>query len=154
MNVSQETGQDYKLSDKAEQRELISKAGHFGSAPCGVTELLKSVLHINDAVCVLGAGQKHLFESQESLLAFTNQRLSLNMIDCDRAAVAEITLEGWPGYLLFSSPWFCRLIQYQHACVLVFLPSTLYKGFASGITMIMLTGAPGAPGGPSIAPPL
>jgi len=123
MNVSQETGQDYKRPDKAEQGELISKSSHFSSALCRATQRLSPFCMSMIIVCP-GAGQKHLFGSQDASWPSTNHQLSLNMIECDSASVAEITLDCRSSYLLFSSDW---LIQYQCACVLAFLCSTLLR---------------------------
>lgn len=81
-----------------------------------------------------------------------NQQRSMDVIDWDIwASEAEIT----PGsaYLLCSSPRFCASYGINTAVCLC-ISTVHFKGFASGITMIMLTGAPGAPGGPKIAPPL
>lgn len=103
--------------------ELISKSSHFSSALCGATQHLRPFCMSMIIVCP-GAGQKHLFGSQDASWPLTNHQLSLNMIECDSASVAEITLEGRSSYLLFSSHW---LIQYQCACVLAFLCSTLLR---------------------------
>lgn len=71
------------------------------------------------------------------------QKLSMNVTECDmRASEAEITLASqWDIFFLY--------VSVESTC----LPADV-EGITPGITMIILTGAPGAPGGPKIASPL
>lgn len=66
MNVSQDTGQDFKLSDKAEQGEADKQIGSLQGGTVRSNWTYKSILHINNVVCPGGVGQKHLFENQEA----------------------------------------------------------------------------------------
>lgn len=66
--MSPRTGQDYKLSDKEEQREQGESDKQSGSlrpgaAHSGLTP--QSILNINDVVCP-EVDQKHLFKTQEA----------------------------------------------------------------------------------------
>lgn len=104
--MSPRTGQDYKLSDKEEQGELISKSSRPGFALCRAAELPRPFC-ISLMLRVPGRGRGTCLKVREPS-GLHRARLSLNMIDCDiGASDAETTLRGWSGYLLFSSPRFC-----------------------------------------------
>lgn len=107
-------------------------------------------MHINDVACLGAVRDTCLWVTMPLGL---HRPPALNEHGCNGASEVEITLEGCSAYLLFVSPKFCG--SYNINMPARWCSSIVHcKGFASGITMIMLTGAPGAPGGPKIAPPL
>lgn len=147
--MSPRTGQDYKLFDKARGGGSDKPIGSLRRG----TERSSWISEVHFAYqwcCVSWGGSQAPVWESGSLLAFANPQLSMCVIDCDkRASGIVITLEGRSGYLLFRSHGALQLVQYQHVCLLVFPLKTLQKGLLQA-----LTGAPGAPGGPKIAPPL
>ncbi len=145
------TGPDYKLSDKGEQGELISKSGHCSLALCKAAEP-PSPFCISMMLCVLGRVRDTCLRVREPLALHQPPALNEhNWLWWDLRS-----RDNTGGlFRLFVIRLFqvLQCIQYQLARVLVFFTAHC-KRFASGLLTIMLTGAPGAPGGPKIAPPL
>lgn len=102
--------------------KLISK---IGSLRLGTVQSNWSEVHFAYQWCGVSWGRSEtpVWESG-SLLAVTNHQLSVNMIDCDSSSDAEITLLRLLRFFVIQLSQVLRLLQYQHACVLVFLQST------------------------------
>lgn len=118
--TSLRTGQDYKLSDKEEQGELISKSGHFCLALCRAAEL-RSPFCITMMLCVLGRVRDTCLRVRKPLSL--HQAAALNEHDWlwYKGLRSSDNTAGLVRLFVILLSQLLRLIQYQHACVQVLL---------------------------------
>ena len=121
--VSPTTGQDYKLSDKEEQGELISKSGHFGLALCRAAELLR-LFCISMMLCVLGRVRDTCLRVRKPLGLHRPRALNEQDFLWYKGLWRDNTV-GLVRLFVIQLSQVLRLIQYQHVYRLVLLHSTL-----------------------------
>lgn len=137
---SPQTRPDYKLSDKREQWELISWPCHRGSAPRGpfCMSMMPHALRCARDTCLrlwLACGL------HRPPALYTCDCLQWGLRHGDNTGGLFILFSIRASYSIGAPA--CWHFNFGHC-----------KGFAPGTAKIILTGAPGAPGGPKIAPPL
>lgn len=110
------------------------------------------VLHMNVMFCVLGRVRDPCLRARKSLSLHKAPALYEHDWLWYKSLRSWDNTEGLVSLFVILLCQVRQLIQYQHACVLVY-PRHTVKDLLWA-QQWLLTGAPGAPGGPKIAPPL